>query len=65
MDFYDPETTQQSIAWIHSGSPKLKKFRIQISAGKVVASVCWDCHEANTFDFLGKGRTNIRTRDTS
>jgi len=36
---YDPETNQQSMEWRHSGSPRPKKFRVQISAGKVLASI--------------------------
>jgi len=34
---YDPETKQQSMEWRHSGSPRPKKFRVQKSAGKVLA----------------------------
>ena len=34
---YDPETKQQSVEWRHSGSPKLKEFRVQKSAGKFLA----------------------------
>jgi len=36
---YDPETKQQSMEWWHSGSPRLKKYRVQKSAGKVLASI--------------------------
>jgi len=36
---YDPETKQQSIEWRHSGSPSPKKFRVQKSAGKFLASI--------------------------
>ena len=39
---YDPETKQQSMEWRHSGSPRPKKFRVQKSAGKVLASIFWD-----------------------
>jgi len=35
---YDPETKQQSMKWQHSGSPHPKKFRVQKSAGKFLAS---------------------------
>ena len=37
--FDDPETKQQSMEWRHSGSPRPKKFRVQKSTGKVLASV--------------------------
>ena len=40
---YDPETRQQSMEWRHSGSPSHKIFRVQKSAGKVLACL----------DFLG------------
>jgi len=36
---YDPETKQQSMQWRHSGSHRRKKFRVQKSAGKVLASI--------------------------
>jgi len=36
---YDPETKQQSMEWRHSSSPCPKKFRVQKSAGKVLASI--------------------------
>jgi len=39
---YDLETKQQSVEWRHSGSPHPKKFRVQKSAGKVLASIFWD-----------------------
>jgi len=34
---YDPETKQQTKEWRHSGSTRSKKFRVQKSAGKVLA----------------------------
>ena len=43
---YEPETKQQSMEWLHSGSPRPKKFPVQKSAGKVPAC----------FDFLGSRR---------
>jgi len=36
---YDPETMQQSMEWRHSGSPCLKKFRVQKYAENVHASI--------------------------
>jgi len=39
---YDPETKQKSMEWQHNGSPRLQKFRVQKSAGKVLASIFWD-----------------------
>ena len=36
---YDPETKQQSMEWRHSGSSRPRKFRVQKSAGEVLASI--------------------------
>jgi len=38
---YDPEAQQQSMEGWHSGSLRPKKFRVQKSAGKFVASNFW------------------------
>ena len=53
---YDTETKQQSMEWRHSGSPRPKKFRVQKSAGKVLASMFWD-QDGILIDYLPKGRT--------
>jgi len=55
---YDPETKQQSMEWRHSGSPRpQKKFRVQKSAGKVLASIFWDQDGMLLIDYLPKGQT--------
>jgi len=54
---YDPETKQQSMEWRHSGSPHPKKFRVQKSAGKVLASIFWDQEGILLIDYLPKGQT--------
>jgi len=36
---YDPETKQQLVEWQHSSSPSPKKFRVQKSAGIVLALI--------------------------
>jgi len=54
---YDPETKQQSMDWRHSGSPRPKKFRMQKSAGKVLASIFWDQDGNLLIDYLPKGPT--------
>ena len=54
---YDPETKQQSMEWRHSGSPHPKKFRVQKSAGKVLASIFWDQDGILLIDYLPKGQT--------
>jgi len=55
---YDPETKQQSMEWQHSGSTRPKKFRIQKSDGKVLASIFWDQEGIRLIDYLPKGLTN-------
>ena len=55
--YYNPETKQQSMEWRHSGSPRLKKFRVQKSAGKVLASIFWDQDGILLIDYLPKGQT--------
>jgi len=52
----DPETKQQSMEWRHSGSPHPKKFRVQKSAGKVLASIFWDQDGILLIDYLPKGQ---------
>jgi len=54
---YDPETQQQSMEWRHSGSSHPKKFRVQKSAGKVLASIFWDQDDILLIDYLAKGHT--------
>ena len=54
---YDPETKQQSMEWRHSSSPRPKKFRVQKSAGKVLASIFWDQDGILLIDYLPKGQT--------
>ena len=54
---YDPETKQQSMQWRHSGSPRPKKFRVQKSARKVLASIFLDQDGILLIDYLPKGQT--------
>jgi len=54
---YNPETKQQSWEWQHSGSPRPKKFRVQKSAGRVLASIFWDQDGILLIDYLPKGHT--------
>ena len=54
---YDPERKQQSVEWRHSGSPRRKKFRVQKSAGKFLASILWDQEGILLIDYLTKGHT--------
>ena len=43
--------------WWHSCSPRPKKFRLQKSAGKVLASIFWDQDGILLIDYLPKGQT--------
>ena len=54
---YDPETKQQSMEWQHSGSPLPKKFRVQKSAGKFLASILGDQDGILPINYLPKGQT--------
>ena len=54
---YEPETTQQSMEWRHSGSPRPKKFRVQKPPGKVLASIFSDQNDILLIDYLPKGQT--------
>ena len=56
---YDLETKQQSLEWRHIGSPRPKKFRVQKSAGKVLASIrfFWNQDGILLIDYLPKGLT--------
>jgi len=54
---YDSETKQQSVEWRHNGSPRPKKFLVQKSAGKSLASIFWDQDGILLIDYLPKGQT--------
>ena len=43
--------------WWHSGSPRPKKFRVQKSAGKVLASIFWEQDSILPIDYLPNGQT--------
>jgi len=54
---YDPETKQQSMDLRHSGTPRPKKFQVQKSTGKVLASIVWDQNDILLIDYVPKGQT--------
>jgi len=39
---YEPESKRQSMQWKHASSPVAKKFKMQLSAGKLMLTVFWD-----------------------
>ena len=43
--------------WRHSGSPRPKKFRVQKSTGKVLASIFWGQDGIVLIDYLPNGQT--------
>ena len=43
--------------WVGPGSPRPKKFKMQPSAGKVMATVFWDAQGVIMLDFLAKKST--------
>lgn len=49
---YDPETKQQSMQWQRRGNPAPIKFKVQSSAGKIMASVFWDAEGILLIDYL-------------
>ena len=50
---------QQSMEWRRSGLPHPKKFRLQKSVGKILASIFWDQIGILLIDYLPKGQTLI------
>ena len=45
--------------WRHGGLPHPKKFQVQKSTGKVLASISWDQDGILLIDYLQKGQTII------
>jgi hypothetical protein len=41
--------------WHYQSSPGKKKFSVQTSAGKIMASVFWDSEEILSVEFLERG----------
>ena len=57
VHYYEPENKAQSRQWVGPGSPRPKKFKMQPSAGKVMATVFWDAIGVIMLDFLPKRST--------
>ena len=55
--YYEPENKAQSRQSVGPGSPRPKKFKTQLSAGKVMATVSWDAQGIIMLDFLAKKST--------
>ena len=57
VHYYEPENKAQSRQWVGPGSPRPTKFKMQPSAGKVMATVFWDAKGVIMLDFLPKRST--------
>ena len=57
VHYYEPENKAQSRQWVGPGSLRPKKFKTQLSAGKVMATVFWDAKGIIILDFLPKRST--------
>ena len=55
--YYRPESKPRSMQWRHTTSPKPKKFKLQKSAGKIMATVFGDARGLLLLDCLPKGKT--------
>ena len=51
-----PETKRDSMTWKHPSSPVAKKFKVQRSAAKVMATVFWDAKGVILLDILPQGQ---------
>ena len=51
------ESKKASMEWRHPTSPRSKKFKSQLSAGKVIMTVFWDSVDIILLDFMSKGTT--------
>ncbi|GFO06842.1 histone-lysine N-methyltransferase SETMAR [Plakobranchus ocellatus] len=51
-----PETKCDSMTWKHPSSPVTKKFKVQRSAAKVMATVFWDAKGVILLDILPQGQ---------
>ena len=52
-----PETKRDSMTWKHPSSPTPRKFKVQQSSKKVMATGFWDAQGVLLVDFLPRGET--------
>ena len=57
VHYYEPENKAQSRQSVGPGSPRPKKFKMQASAGKVMATAFWDAQGVIMLNFLAKKST--------
>ena len=58
---YEPETKQKSVEWRHSSSPRPKKFRVQKSAGNVLASIFGIKTASSSLIIFRKAKLSMRS----
>lgn len=54
---YDPESKQESMQWIEKGEKPPRKFKVERSASKLMATIFWDCEGILFIDYLPKNTT--------
>lgn len=54
---YDPESKQESMQWMKKGERPPKKFKVEKSTSKLMATVFWDSEGVLLIDYLPKGTT--------
>ncbi|GBP85813.1 Histone-lysine N-methyltransferase SETMAR [Eumeta japonica] len=54
---YDPESKQESMQWTKKGERPPKKFKVQKSASKLMATIFWDSEGVLLIDYLPTGTT--------
>lgn len=52
---YEPESKHESVQWHKKGAPPSKKFKVQQSAGKLMATIFWDIEGILLIDYKEKG----------
>lgn len=57
VHYTTPETKEQSKQWKHPSSPRAKKFKQILSAGKIMATVFWDRKGVLLCEFMPRGTT--------
>ncbi|GFS73022.1 histone-lysine N-methyltransferase SETMAR [Trichonephila clavipes] len=57
VHYTTPETKEQSKQWKHPSSPRAKKFKQILSAGKIMASSFWDRKGVLLCEFMPRGTT--------
>ena len=57
VHYYKPENKAQCRQWVGPGSQRPKKFKTQLSAGKVMVTVFWDANGVIMLDILPKRST--------